>query len=769
MNVTCGIKARFMSDRQSPALVRVTASSRYRVFVNGLFCGHGPATGPHGYYRVDEWNLAPYLSSGENHVAIETAGYNVNSFYVLDQPSFVQAEIEQGGRIEAATGSEGHPFDVFVLPERVRRVQRYSFQRAFIEAYEFTPGVHDWRSSEALPAAPAPWELQAEKQLLPRRVGYPRFEVALPTDILATGNFAVSDSPAPPWRDRSLTGVGPAFKGYRVEELALLPTDEIGKLAMTGWSRETKRYEGQSLPLQAGEAALFAFGRNLTGFVGLEWTVSEKSRIALTFDEILTEDGDVDHLRLDVANVIYASCEPGTYSLESLEPYTLQYLKVLVLEGGCLITGSSIREYANPYADRGLFASSDDTLNAVFEAARESFRQNAVDVFMDCPSRERAGWLCDSFFTARVEADLTGDSIIERNFFENYLLPDSFAFLPEGMIPMCYPADHNDGVFIPNWALWFVLQLEEFRDRGGDEATIAALRPRVDALFRYFAGFRNEFGLLENLESWVFIEWSKANEFISGINYPTNMLYAAALAAAGRIYGEEAYAEEAAAVKQTVREHSFDGTFFVDQAIEDEQGEIEITDHRTEVCQYYAAYFGIADAEELPAWFESLMRDFSPSRNADEPYVADIRDVHPANAFVGYYLRMELLSRHGPSAQLLEEIKAFFGKMAFRTGTLWEHNGTQASCNHGFASHVVRALYRDALGIQSLNRDQGTLDVVFTDNGLTSCSGMMPTPVGDIALSWRVENDTIYYRLKVPPTMAVSVENRSGKQLVGEE
>ncbi|QHW31764.1 hypothetical protein GZH47_13555 [Paenibacillus rhizovicinus] len=769
MNITCGIRAKFQAEPQTPALVRVTASSRYRIYVNGLFCGHGPAAGPHGYYRVDEWDVTPYLGSGSNDVAIETAGYNVNSFYTLDQPSFVQAEVEQSGQIAAATGSAAHPFAVFVLPERMRRVQRYSFQRAFIEAYALTPDTHAWRTSDALPASPAQAEIAEEKRLLPRRVSYPRFDVAAPHAVLATGTFGKSGSPAAPWRDRSISSVGPAFKGFPLEELEVVPTDEIGELAMTGWNREARRYEGQALQLLAGETALLAFGRNSSGFIGMEFTVSAKSRIALTFDEILTEDGDVDHLRLGCANVIYAECEPGTYTLESIEPYTLQYLKVLVLEGDCKVTGCSIREYANPDADRGTFASSDAALNAIFEAARETFRQNAVDVFMDCPSRERAGWLCDSYFTARVEADLTGSSVIERNFFENYALPESFAFLPEGMLPMCYPADHNDGVFIPNWSLWFVLQLEEFRDRGGDEATIASLLPRIEALFQYFEGFRNEFGLLENLESWVFIEWSKANDFIGGINYPTNMLYAAALEAAGRIYGADAYLEEAAYVKQTVREHSFDGAFFVDQAIEDEQGELEILDHRTEVCQYYAAYFGIADAEELPVWFDSLLQDFSPSRDKDAAFVADIGGIHPANAFIGYYLRMELLSRHGATAQLLEEIKAFFGKMAERTGTLWEHNRTQASCNHGFASHVARALYRDALGIKSLNSQRGKLTVAFTDNALASCSGTLPTPDGDIALSWRAEGDTIFYRLSAPSSLTVEIENHSGKSLVKEE
>lgn len=85
------------------------------------------------------------------------------------------------------------------------------------------------------------------------------------------------------------------------------------------------------------------------------------------------------------------------------------------------------------------------------EAAIETFRQNAVDLFFDCPSRERAGWLCDSFFTGRVEYLLTGKTAIETGFLENFLHEECYAALPEGMFPMCYPADpyvfYEDGIY----------------------------------------------------------------------------------------------------------------------------------------------------------------------------------------------------------------------------------------------------------------------------------------------------------------------------------
>ena len=166
------------------------------------------------------------------------------------------------------------------------------------------------------------------------------------------------------------------------------------------------------------------------------------------------------------ANVVtYDLMRAGTYHLESFEPYELKYLKVMVDGGTCELLDLGFREYVNPDTERATFRSSDPVLNRIFEAARETFKHNAVDVFTDCPGRERAGWLCDSFFIGRVAADLCGNTDMERMFFQNYLLPEHFEALPKGMLPMCYPADHPNSNYIPNWAMWFVVQ--EYLHRSG--------------------------------------------------------------------------------------------------------------------------------------------------------------------------------------------------------------------------------------------------------------------------------------------------------------
>ena len=91
------------------------------------------------------------------------------------------------------------------------------------------------------------------------------------------------------------------------------------------------------MPLAAGEYHILDFGTNLTGFVGGTIECAEKSRVWFVFDEILTE-GDVDFKRLGCVNLVSYELEPGTYAVESIEPYTLRYLKLICVEGACAVS-----------------------------------------------------------------------------------------------------------------------------------------------------------------------------------------------------------------------------------------------------------------------------------------------------------------------------------------------------------------------------------------------------------------------------------------------
>lgn len=672
-NIHIGFRSVFSVKEDGRVVVRLTGSTIYRVFLNGEFVQHGPARGPHGYFRVDELDLTGRVRDGDNLLAIEVVGINANSFAYLNQPSFLQAELMVNGEVVAATGGEG--FEAKCLNDRIQKVERYSFQRPFVEAYALAPGRDDWRTRVGLAIESELCSVQAQKQLLARGVALSDFQCLETGGPIDSGTITYAEKPV----DRS---------GYwwmndpRYTTLESFMPEEFERDLLQIW---------QACDCSGGNDGRWQIrdlGTNLSGFIRLIISCKEPVRVIVAFDELLI-DGDIDLSRNSALNFTYYELQPGEYDLESIEPYTFRYLKIIVLDGEADVRSVGIREYANPEA-LYRFESDDPELNKLFEAGRQTFRQNAVDLYMDCPGRERAGWLCDSFFTGRAEKLLCGGSSVERNFLENFLLPDSFGDVPAGMLPMCYPSEHPGGRHIPQWAMWLILELEEYLERTGDRDLIDAFEPKVDGILGYLRKFENSDGLLEKLPSWNFIEWSMANKLTEDVNYPTNMLYAQTLETVARLYGREELAQKAATVHATVCNQSFNGTFFVDNSVRDQHGILQSSGECTEVCQYYAFFCGTATPETFSNLWKTLLEQAGPNRPDDSP-------LHPANAFIGYYLRMDLLSRFGEGERLLDEMKRYFLGMTERTGTLWEKDDERASCNHGFASFLCVLLARSCI------------------------------------------------------------------------
>ena len=683
-------------NTDSEVILALAASTIYRVWINGEFVAAGPARAAHGFYRVDELNLTKQLTQEENVIVIEVVGYNVNSYDTLDQPSFLTAELLQNGVPVSYTGDE--KVKIYDLHQRIQRVQRYSFQRAFVDCYSLSAAKQSFYTEQG---SDSKWEqlginqqmceIQQEKRYITRDVNMPHFEKLNVEKLIEVGTADFGYVCPNPVRDRSYLNISDMLKGFPPEELEEHLSDEGQNIA---WIPDDKAYvlnlEEEKFPLKLSNGyGMYHFPYNATGFLRFIVEVTLPCVCYVMFDEIL-RDGQLDFLRGNTCNCLKYKLDVGTHQIITFAPYVMKYVK-LVVHGSCVISQMDMIEYKHAQTPQMLEfmqqeSMEDDTLKQIYLGALESYRSNALDVFMDCPSRERAGWLCDSFFTARVEHVLTGETKIEKAFLDNFLMAEEFPHLPKGMLPMCYPADHNDGLFIPNWAMWFVLELEEYLGRSGDSELIQRAKKRVYDLLDYFKPFENEFGLLENLESWVFVEWSRANaaDVVQDVNYPSNMLYAKMLRVVARLYDDSSLLIKSDKLRKVIRERSFQNGYYTDNERRTEKGLIN-PGNCTEVCQYYAFFTGIATKEEDGELWEVLLKDFGPQRKETKLHL----EVAYANAFIGNYLRLELLYQDKKYDELMENIRGYFENMARQTGTLWENDTPIASCNHGFASHVI--------------------------------------------------------------------------------
>ena len=660
------------------AELHICAADFYSLYVNGSFVAFGPARTARGYARMDIIDLTPYHVDGTNTISINVAHYNCCSLSTVRQAGYLMCEVIRDREAVLWTGRD---FDCYLSAIREQKVQRYSVQRHFTEVWDMTK-AHLCQKVEQQ-TVPSP-------KVIDRRAPYPHYEDVCYTVAASRGIYEEDGSVVPKQYFYSKP-TSERWGCFSREEEVSHPFEWVQKQKQT----VTELDVALPLELRAEEYAIFDLDRIETGFISLNATASETSDIVIAFSEDAHREKFefTDMHAHNVVEIILARDKHESFL--SFEPYTMKYVFVAVRSGSVSIESLGIKTFVGDVSSVVIPDIKDETLRNIYKGAVRTYSHNAVDLYTDCPSRERGGWLCDSYFTAKTEYELFGTTLVEDAFLENYRLFDGDAMLPEGVIPMTYPSEiQDDGTYIPQWTMWYILEVEDYVNNRGHRADAHLFKDSIDRLLDFYEGYLNSDGLLERLPSWNFVEWSRANEWTRDVSYPTNFLYAQVLECVYRLWGDEKYLERAFAVRRTAIEQAFDGRVFLDHSVRGADRELIRQEHCSEACQYYAILFGGIDVnEDKYTELRRLVYEvFGASRTEEHPEITEI------NAFIGAYLRLEALLKLGKNELVLKDLCDFFGNMESETGTLWEYRQRHGSRDHGFASYALVAMTK-ALGL----------------------------------------------------------------------
>lgn len=649
----------------SGCVAKIGANSFYKLYVNDKFVAFGPARTAGGYARVDEISLDEF-SQSENEVVLFVAGYNNRALSTVKASSFVICEILNAeGKVVSSTPSD---FVGFCDTRRVRKTERFSFQRHFSEVFD----------ERNIPFSVCLVPSKNNPVFIKRVVDYPSYDITSVDKTDRIGRFYYDES-LPCKEQRYSNPISVRWGKYDESEIEYLPYRWVQKQKMVN----TCGAKQLPLRLNKGEYAVFDFTKINVGFLRYGLSANEDSEITLAFSEMRLE-GEFHFQNANMHTVIHSVVPNGFNAItESFEPYSFRYVAVFVKEGSVEFSSLQVRAYEHTRNGLKDVEFKDKTLEKIYNAGVNTFLHNAVDLYTDCPSRERAGWLCDSYFTAKAEYFLFGQTKVEQAFLENYLLYKPNGEYPKGVLPMCYPSDDEDsGKFIPQWNMWLVLQITEYLLARNGKIPKSAFKDWVCEFMEFLAGYENEYGLLENLPSWNFVEWSSANDWTKDVNYPTNFLYAQVLLDAGALFGGEKWLEKAERVRKTTLEMAFDGEYFVDHAVRVDGVLKNLTD-TSEAGQYYAILFGRISANEkkYEKLWEKVFNGFETPTD---------RNFVNVNAFIGFYLRLLTLGLQTRKDVLKRDVIGFFGHMEDLTGTLWEYKQHKGSYDHGFASLVCK-------------------------------------------------------------------------------
>lgn len=190
--------------------------------------------------------------------------------------------------------------------------------------------------------------------------------------------------------------------------------------------------------------------------------------------------------------------------IESLDLYGLRGVLVEA-DDGATVHGVSVRTRAYPVAGGASFHASDSRLDRIWEVGRRTVTLCSSDAYIDCPTREQRAWTGDAVVHQMVDFTTNTDWRLAAWYPRLAASPRA-----DGMLPMAVAGDieYGDFTIIPDWALHWVHAVWNLYRYLGDTEQIAELLPVVERVLRWFLPFCDVDGLPSDVFGWVLIDWA---------------------------------------------------------------------------------------------------------------------------------------------------------------------------------------------------------------------------------------------------------------------
>lgn len=500
-------KAFTLNTVPARAAARITADSRYVLYVNGQEVCRGPARSQPRRLMYDLVDLAPYLKEGANLIAVSVKYYGrPNSFYIPPTPN-------TGLGLTGALVFEAN------LGEAGWLVSDGSWKATKCYAWETTePGsdpVGGGVPVELVDARKLPVGWQA--------VGFD--DAAWPTAQLLRaihiGGFARSQPPTDPYGPlypRTIAYLGGAVvepANIRVERLQgavdttkSLPAARVAAslalaaepiAAAAGLPATVELAEGRPARLTAD------FGRIVAGLV--QWEVDAPA--GTIFEFCYVEDPLTGRERgmfgPHNGSRYIARGHDDVFETFDINGLRRIYVVIHAAHGPVTVKRLAVREMIYPWSAGASFACSDPELNAIYQAGIRTVNLNSFDAFTDCPTREQRAWVGDSVVHQMVHLATNTDWRLAWRYLDLGNSPRS-----DGILPMSVAGEieASGGLTIPDWGLHWVHGVYNLYRFAGDRAKVKSFMPTIERILRWYAAFQTEAGVLKDVVEWNLVDWA---------------------------------------------------------------------------------------------------------------------------------------------------------------------------------------------------------------------------------------------------------------------
>jgi alpha-L-rhamnosidase len=740
----------------SRAPARVTADSRYVLWVNGREIARGPVRSNPRRLHFDEVDLAPHLRAGRNAIAALVRYFGAANPIWMPAPagfqlgagSFLFEAMIGGETIASDTHWKARSGAGFAeLPGR--GVAGLPIE--LCDAREHAPDWHlpdfddrDWSDAVALAANAVGFDGRHEPPSQPYGPLLPR-----PMPFLA----ASAPRDAVIFRAAELAGRGEAPSADPVDQ-AVADLAAAGALA------------GASLPLalRQGEGAQIVcadFGEVVAGTVVLELDAPAGTQVDVAASEFADAGGKP---RFDGERGGFRYVARGVADrFETFGVHGLRHLALAVRgPGPATLRRVAVVERSAPRPAGASFECSDPLLNRIFAVGRRTVDLCSHDAYVDCPTREQRGWTGDFVVHQMVDFATNPDWSLARWNVEMTASPR-----PDGMLPMAAGGDveHGDTAFIPDWALHWVRALWNLWRYTGDREAIGRLLPVAERVLRWFEPFRDASGLATDVTGWVIIDWASVST--RGQCTALNALWARGLRDFAEIAewmgdaGRAAWARRRHAEVSRAFDRFWDAErgIYVDHALAGAP-QRPASQH----AQAAALAAGLVPAERVPRVADAMMdrarlvdavwwvakgdaRHPGPGEDrVGGPYLVlgppapwwDVeRQLVRAQPFFRYVVH-DALAAAGREDRIGAACRDW-AELFARCETSWSETWTFGTVSHGWCSTPTRDLVVRTLGVTPAEPGFATARIAPRLGDLAWARGTVPTPFGPLTVEATTE------------------------------
>lgn len=497
--------------------IKVSADSRYKIYINNRFIEAGPSKGDGQIWFYDEIEIAPFMKEGKNILAVivlrypldhnkgnhgtyrtNTPGLYLDSCDMINASGIPVIKADKSWKCKKAKQIKIVSENLYFAP-----LQIYEQVKECKETFGW---MEDFYQDEE-------WESAQEYNLFTM------------SKNVSPGRLLPRTIPLLQRIPRTFSGISRLGNTITTEE---------------HWKEFLAGENFIVVPPQTQECIEIDAGELTTGYLKLLLSGGAGTRITMLQSECYAKEPEEDENpfkchpvkgdRSDAENGMlfgftdeYHVCGLGnSLQPEVYEPFwfrTFRYIRLTIetTKEPLTLVGLDYQETGYPLEIKSWVKTSDSTMHSIWDLCARTLRRCMHETYEDCPFYEQLQYAMDSRSQILYTYAVSADDRLARKCMDDFRRSRRY----DGMLNCSYP---NFGPnIIPGFSIYYIGMLYDHMMYFGDIELIRYHMPVVDGVLDYFNRQLNEQGIVGKNgginrpdQYWSFIDWTKEWDATSG-------------------------------------------------------------------------------------------------------------------------------------------------------------------------------------------------------------------------------------------------------------